>query len=839
MGAEVTRRNLIKWGALLAQSGGSLLRRVEAAPVKEGEWLPVACFNHCGGRCPNFAYVVDGVVTRLKSDDTHPDSADHPQQRGCARGRAQRFQVFGPDRLKYPMKRRHWQPGGGDRQLRGRDEWVRISWEDALDLVATEIKRIKEKYGNASILFPSSGDMRRVFDLYGGCVQPWGEVSWGAWPETYRHVTGISVKQYHAGNDRMRMRQAKLIVIWGANPAWSSGGAPPFHYLQAKKAGARFIFVDPHYSDSAQVLADHWIPVRPGSDSALLIGMAYHIIARGLHDSPFLARYCVGFDVDHMPPGADPKENFKDYVLGTHDSQPKTPEWASEICGTAPDVIRQFADEYARTKPALIQSGCAPARTNRGEQFPHALLTLAFLTGNIGIPGSGVGPNFDSFGGNAGPALIKPGPSGLQAAAGTPLECRINNCELWDAVLNGAYTDRQGGKKSIDIRLIYHENSSALNQKTGAMKGIAAHRRVEFVVSQNYVLNPNCQYSDIVLPITTAWEKYGRLDTGNREILLWSSQVTPPLFEARDDVWVAREVGRRLGIDPDKIDPVPLKQQIFNGIRGARVIRADGTTWEPLVTITAADLAGMGVTGEPQTGRILLSEFRKKGIYQIPRSPGDNLGYTALEEFRKNPEDNRLATPSGKLEIHSKAFAEFVGAIGFSGKDALPKYEPMPEGYAETFADWDNKIKGEYPLQLITVHYPRRAHSAFDNIPQMREAFPQEFMMNPLDAAPRGIRNGDTVLIRSRHGKAIRPALVTARVMPGVALLGEGAWLALDESTGIDRAGSANVLNGALPTGQGHTGFNSCIVQVEKYESDLAPDSRWARKMALEEARHE
>ncbi len=838
MTGHVSRRDLIQWSAFLAQSGSTLLRGAEAAPGKEGTWIPVACFNHCGGRCPNYAYVLDGVVTRLKSDDTHPDSPDYPQQRGCARGRAQRFQVFGADRLKYPMKRRHWQPGGGGRELRGRDEWVRIPWDEALDLVAAEIKRIKTQYGNQAILFPSSGDMGRVFKLYGGCVEAWGEVSWGAWPEAYRHVTGVTGAR-DTGNDRMRLRQAKLIVLWGANPAWSSGGVPSFNYLQAKKAGARFIVVDPHYSDSAQLLADEWIPVRPGTDTALLLGMAYQIITKGLHDTAFLDRYCVGFDRDHMPAGANPAENFKDYVLGASDGEPKTPEWASGICGTAPDLIRRFAEEYARTKPALIQSGCAPARINRGEQFPHALLTLAFMTGNIGVPGSGVGPNFYMWAGNAGPALVTVGPSGVPAPPTPAVDCKINNCELWDAVLKGTYTGREGEKKSIDIRLIYHENGSALNQKVGAIKAVAAHRRVEFVVSQNYVLNPNCQYSDIVLPVTTPWEKYGRLEGGNREILLWSSQVTAPLFEARDDVWIAREVGRRLGIDPEEIDPLPLKQQIFNGLKGAKVIREDGKTWEPLVTITAADIQEMGVTGEPQTGRIRLPEFRKKGIYQVPRSDGDKLGYTALEEFRRDPEGKRLATPSGKLEIHSKPLADFIAAIGFDRKSPLPKYEPMPEGYEQTFADWGEKIKSDHPLQLITIHYPRRAHSAFDNIPQMREAFPQEFMMNSLDAEARGIRNGDTVLIRSRHGQAIRPALVTARVMPGVTLLGEGAWLDLDENTGIDRAGSTNVLNGATPTGQGHTGFNSCIVQVEKYAKPLPPDAEWPRKMAAGEVRHE
>ena len=404
--------------------------------------------------------------------------------------------------------------------------------------------------------------------------------------------------------------------------------------------------------------------------------------------------------------------------------------------------------------------------------------------------------------------------------------------------MTGNSTTPQGVKKSVDIRMIYHEQGSALNQEPGAMKAIAAHRHVEFVVSQNYVLNPNGQYADIVLPVTTPWEKYAYLDTGNREILVLSSQVTPPLFEARDDIWVAREIGRRLGIDPHAIEPLSLREQVFNQLKGARVIKQDGKTWEPLLTITAADIAEMGLRGEPQSGRIPLPEFRKRGIYQVPRSPGDNFGYTHLEDFRQDPAGHRLPTSSGKFEIHSASLSQLVRMIGFDSKDPLPKYEPAPEGYEDTFADWNKKAKGEYPLQLVTIHYPRRAHTALDNIPQLREAFPQEFMMNPRDAVLRGIESGDIVLIRSRHGKVIRPVLLTERVMPGVTLLGQGAWIDLDERTGIDRAGSTNILNGAIPTGSGHVGWNTCIVQVEKYDKPLPPDSKRPQKIPLREVRH-
>ncbi|MBI4787477.1 MAG: molybdopterin-dependent oxidoreductase, partial [Chloroflexi bacterium] len=155
----LSRRSFLKWSAVLggtaalAPNGlkiGLQPTTAAAAPaaVSTGKWVAAACWLNCGGRNLNKAYVVDGVVVRQKTDDTHPDSPDFPQQRGCARGRSQRMRAFGADRLKYPMKRKNWAPGGGNKELRGKDEWVRISWDAALDILASEIKRIKEKYGN-------------------------------------------------------------------------------------------------------------------------------------------------------------------------------------------------------------------------------------------------------------------------------------------------------------------------------------------------------------------------------------------------------------------------------------------------------------------------------------------------------------------------------------------------------------------------------------------------------------------------------------------------------------------------------------------------------------------
>src|SRR5690606_17266984 len=155
--------------------------------------------------------------------------------------RSQRKQVFAADRLKYPMIRKHWEPGGGKKELRGRDEWVRISWEEALDIAASEIKRIKEKYGNSAILVTDGSEAHRLMSLYGGYTSIWGTTSWGSWrwgPEKFGMAEGYYEQSI---NDRLDLRNCKLIVMVGLNPAWSSCGNPTYNFLQAKKAGAKFI----------------------------------------------------------------------------------------------------------------------------------------------------------------------------------------------------------------------------------------------------------------------------------------------------------------------------------------------------------------------------------------------------------------------------------------------------------------------------------------------------------------------------------------------------------------------------------------------------------------------
>lgn len=803
---------------------------------KEGEWITAACWHNCGGRCLNKAYVVDGMVIRQKTDDTHEDTPEFPQQRACARGRAQQKQVLGADRLKYPMRRKHWAPGGGNKELRGKDEWIRISWEEALDIVASELKRIKKNYGNESIYLLRGAEMQRPISLFGGYVANYGSRSRGAWEQAMKPILGVSRKS-HIINDRMDLLNAKLIVLWGNNPAWSSAGLPMYNLLQAKKAGIKFISVDPFYNPSAGVLADEFIPIRPATDTPLLLAIAYVMLtedspARPLIDWEFLYRCTIGFDAEHMPEGADSKENFKDYVLGTYDGQPKTPEWASEICGTPVETIRSFALELATTKPATVLFGWNSARLEKGQHVPLAQVAVGAMTGNMGIPGGAFGVSCQEPATNGGPALVRPGDSRLLAIKNPLSHPRLCSNEHWNAILTGKYTAGKNDIRDVDIRMIYHNGHSSLNQTNNTNKGIKAHRKVEFVVTNQFSLNPNAAYSDVVLPITTQWERYGTVLDGNREILIWASQVIEPLFEAKGDMWIAKEVGKRIGFDPGEIESISLKQQIFNEIAGATVIKEDASGYEPLVTITQEDIIELGVDGTPQVGRISIKEFKERGIYQVPRKPNDKYVFVSNKKFREDPENNPLDTESGKIEIYCRELAKEVTNAGWNEGYPIAKYIPPTEGYEATYADWNKKIKGKYPLQLCSIHIQRQTHSVMGNVPWLREAFPNDLMINPKDAKSRGIKDGDVVRAFNDHGSVIRRAYVTERVMPEVVLLGQGSWVDLDEE-GNCRAGSVNILSGDYPSGPNIESFQACIVQVEKYNKQLEPDYKWPQRIVL------
>ncbi|MFC2001980.1 molybdopterin-dependent oxidoreductase, partial [Chloroflexota bacterium] len=312
----------------------------------EEQVIRSACAHHCGGSCAWKVHVKEGVITRLEPDDESVE----PQLRGCLRGHALRQQVYAPDRLIYPMKRAG---------TRGEGKFERISWDEALDTVSSKLIGIKKTYGNAAILFCWGGGnttlvhgmshaATRLLNMFGGFTGTWGSSSWEA-------ATFGSVVQYgtiHVANLRDDLLNSRLIIIWGVHPQSTIHSTNTMWYLaRAREQGARVIAIDPRYTSSAATVADQWIPIIPSTDTAMAIAMAYVMIKENLHDQAFLDRYTIGFD------------KFKEYVMGTTDGIPKTPEWAEKRTGVPATIIEQVARDYATIKPGALLSGIAPGRT--------------------------------------------------------------------------------------------------------------------------------------------------------------------------------------------------------------------------------------------------------------------------------------------------------------------------------------------------------------------------------------------------------------------------------------------------------------------------------------------
>lgn len=849
---NLSRRAFVKWSSAFSAlsalpiSKGLLAKEntAKSDAISEPVWKPAACWHDCGGKCLNKALVSGNIVIRQKTDDINLDTPDKPQQRGCLRGRSQRHQVFGIDRLKYPMRRKHWAVGGGDKSLRGRDQWVRISWEEALDLIAQETQRITNKYGQESLWVTGQKEFcppyYNMFASAGGYVSDWGTRSFGAWTEASNHigvffgVVGI--------NDRFDLRKSELIVLWGANPAWTSPGSPTYHYMQAKKAGAKFICIDPSYTDTASILDAQWIPINPATDHALALGIMYVLLQEDnpttnpLIDWAFLDKYAIGFDAEHMPEGADPKENFKDYLLGTYTGEPKTPEWASEITGVPVETIKDLARQIGGIeKKVALLSGWAPARVNNGEGWVHAFSTLGFMTGHMGQSGKMTGTSVHFFAGNGGGDLVHPGNNGLPDIP-NPISTTINHNELNRAMLEGKARQPKGGDKDVNIQMIFHCANNTMQGFSNVGKAIEAYRsNIEFIVTPAYNYSTNAKYSDLVLPVTTEWEKDGIvLHLHNREVMLLGVNIVEPLYEAKSDQWIAREIGKRIGVDIEKIFPISEKQQFFNQLVGATVTDTDGKTQVPLVTITLEDMAKHNFVAKPQQGKIRLEQLLADGKYQVYRHEGDNYGFIAYEDFIKDPKAHPMSSESGKFEIYCKRLHERSKEVGWSEIPPIPKYIPSENGYQATFDDWKTKKKGKYPFQVYTPHYLRSSHAALDNVPQLREAWPSHIYINTTDAKERGIKHGDTVLVSSRVGKLLRPAFCTETMKPGVVAIPHGRWSDIDEKTGIDRAGTENVIYEPVATGLGTSGWNSSYCNIEKWTGEqLIADANLPPRMPI------
>lgn len=728
------------------------------------------CDSHCGGTCVIKAHIKDNKVVRLETDD-----AEEPQWRACARGRSYRQRIYSPDRLLYPLKRDG---------KRGSGQFIRISWDEALDTVAKELKRVKDTYGNAAILFFCSmadphvlhhvNSFNRLLCQFGGYTSPWGSIS------TEAGIFGTSVT-YGTLQDSESMQadflNSKLIIMWGWNPAVTIQGTNTSWYLaQARDHGSRIISVDPRHTDSTALFAHQWIPIRPGTDTAVMVAMANVIIKENLQDQPFIDKYTVGFD------------KFREYVLGIEDGVEKTPEWASEISGIPSMTIAILAREYATMKPAALMPGAAAGRSAFGEQYHRAATVLAAITGNIGVHGSGpagiVGGGPGGMWGDI--SLIKairrtarvtspPNPVEEGAPprkftlshrrASTSSSARVNVSSFADAILKG-----KAGGYPADYKFLWLSNNNYLNQLADINKAVKAFSKLEFILVTEQFMTPTAKHADIILPVCTYMERNDFYMAIHNSFYGLVNKVIEPLGESRSQLEICKGLASRLGIDDynDKTDE----------------------EWVKSLVKTLSEEQGL-----PD-----YDSLKNKGIY---RQKHDEP-VVAFRRQIEDPENNPFPTPSGKIEIFSQTMADWNESL-------LP---PIPK-YIEAWESVNDPLARKYPLQLVTTHFRRRAHSQFEYIPWLREQQDQMISISTTDAVTRGIKHKDLVRVFNDRGEMIIPANVTERIMPGVVDVPQGAWYNPDEK-GIDHGGSANVLTKNVTSPAGAFTSNTCLVQVEK-----------------------
>jgi len=803
----ISRRTLIKTSTLaglaVAADGVSLpfSRKALAQGVGEAKHLVSedkvvwgACSVNCGSRCALRLHVRDDEVYWVETDNTGQDIYGDHQVRACLRGRSIRRRMNHPERLNYPMKRVG---------KRGEGKFKRISWEEAFDEIANNLKRIVAKYGNEAVYInytsgivggnitrssPYASLVARLMNCYGGFLSHYGTYSTAqiacAMPYTYGS---------NEGNSTSDIENSKLVVLFGNNPAETrmSGGGITYYLEQARqRSNARMIVIDPRYTDTAAGREDEWIPIRPGTDAALVAGLAHVLITENMVDQPFLDSYCVGYDEKTLPADATANSHYKAYILGLgEDATAKTPEWASRITGIPANRIVKLAREIGQAKPAYISQGWGPQRQANGELTSRAIAMLPILTGNVGINGGNSGARESTY-----TITIERMP-----VLENPVKTQIS-CFSWtDAIARGpqmtATKDGVRGKDKLDVPIKFiwnYAGNTITNQHSDINKThdiLQDDTQCEMIVVLENFMTSSAKYADILLPDLMTVEQEDIIPNdyaGNMGYLIFIQPATSAKFERKGIYEMMSEVARRLGPD------------VYNKFTEGRTQR------EWLQYLYAKMLA-------KDPALPAYEELRLMGIYKRKDPAGH---FVAYKKFRQDPQANPLKTPSGKIEIYSSALAKIAGEWELKKDETI---SPLPV-YASTFEGWDDPKRSQFPLQMFGFHYKARTHSTYGNIDVLQASCRQEVWINPIDAKTRGIENGDKVKVFNDRGEVRVAAKVTPRIIPGVVAMGQGAWHQANMGGDrIDHGACMNTLTTQRPSplAKGNPQHTN-LIQIEK-----------------------
>ncbi len=810
-----------------------------------------ACHVNCGGRCPLKVYVKDGAIVRVEGDDEGADELGPGkvcQLRPCVRGYTSRQRVYNEGRVRRPLKR-------VEGTKRGEGVYEEISWDEAIALIAHTMRGIKTEYGNDAFYIqygtgmiggavskswpPDRTAFARLMNCWGGYLRHYSDYSTGQITWELPLLTGDA----WANNEAADLVNSKNIVLFGNDPANTrmSGSGMWYVISQVRRQNpdAKIVVVDPRLSDTAVGMASLWVPIRPGTDDALVAGMIHCLYTEGKLDEGLIREKFVGFfsdsfadDVRAAEPTSDAffgydksgaltveqDMSYEAYLRGTgayEGTGEKTPEWAAGITGVPAGTIRSLAHLYIDGPTATIQ-GWGPQRHSNGGNVSRAIALLAAITGNVGISGGGTGAREQVGGVPYHVAKSIP----TFTSQNTVQSC-ISFFGWYHAIEDYASMDDTtwGVRHFVDGELRFAEEPGTLRLKApikfvwnyGSNVMMGQHADINdmlriynlpdtrdsglrMVVTVDAFLTPTALASDIILPGTTPFEEDditmgGSAWTG---FVLCETAAIEPLYESKPVYEICTLLSEALGV----------REEFTQG-----KTQLDWLEWCYDQGIAAGD-------DLPAT----FAEFRRRGLF---KQTDEHAPAVAAPDV--------LATPSGKYEVFSKQAYNISkqwdltggGSIPGDGRDqitALPIHYDNVEGYTDP-------LRAEYPFQLIGHHAKTRTHSSYGNVAWMQSVAPQQCWINERDAASLGIGQGDEVIVSTRRGRTKLAAKVTGRIMPGVVSIPQGAWYmpesrdpkAIGSRDVLDVGGCISVLTSARPTpiSKGN-GVHSNLCKIEK-----------------------
>ncbi len=585
--------------------------------------------------------------------------------------------------------------------VRGQDEFVRVSWNEALDLIHAQHKRIRETYGPSSIFAGSYGWrsngvlhkaatlLQRYMSLAGGYTGHLGDYSTGAAQAIMPHVVGGNEVYQQQTSWPLVLEHTDVVVLWSASPlntlkiAWNASDEQGIPYFeQLRNSGKRLICIDPMRSETVDFFGEtmEWIAPHMGTDVAMMLGIAHTLVENDWHDVKFLQRCTTGY------------ARFEAYLLGNSDGQPKTAEWASAICGVSAAKIRELAKLF-HENTTMLMAGWGMQRQQFGEQKHWMVVTLAAMLGQIGTPGGGFGLSYH-FANGGNPTRRAAVLASMQGAVkgGADAVDKIPVARIVEALENpGAPYQHNGMDRHFpDIRFVWWAGGANFTHHQDTNRLIRAWQRPELVVISECNWTAAARHADIVLPATTSFERNDLTMTGDysNQHLVPMKRVVMPQGEARDDFEIFAELSERWETGG--------RERFTEG-------KSDLQWLETFYQIASERGASQQVTLPP------FAEFwQANQLIEMPTSE-QNGQFVRFAAFRADPQANPLKTPSGKIEIYSERIASFNYA------DCPP--HPMwlvPD-------EWHGNAEPQQ-LQLLSAHPAHRLHSQLNHT-SLRERY--------------------------------------------------------------------------------------------------------------------